>query len=129
MEHPATAGAARRRNITLVDDDPAIQDAVRIILERAGFAVTGFTNGDPLLDGDFALPDLFILDKQLPGVDGLDICRHLKALDETKGVPVLILSASPHVEQLAAAAAADGFLEKPFRMKDLLDTVARLLPA
>lgn len=113
--------------IIVVDDDPAIQDALRIMLERKGYRIITFSSGHPLLAGDHELPQLFIIDKQLPGVDGLDLCRYLKAQDRTKDLPVLILSASPQVGPQAIAAGATAFLEKPFRMQELRDLVERLL--
>lgn len=115
------------KKIILTDDDPGVQDAFRIVLERAGYSVVVFTNGNPLLEGAFERPDLFILDKQLSGVDGLDVCRHLKAQPATADVPVLMISATPQAEAWAHDAGADAFLEKPFRMKELLATVQRCL--
>lgn len=117
----------RKQHIILTDDDSGIQDAVRLILERAGYEVTIFSNGDALLSNSFEIPDLFILDKQLSGVDGLDICRFLKAQAITGSIPVIILSASPHISRLALAAGADDFLEKPFKMTALRNMVAHLL--
>lgn len=115
------------KNIIVVDDDPSIQDAVRIMLERKGYGITIFGSGERLLIGEFDHPDLFIVDKQLPGVDGLDVCRFLKSQDATKDIPVLILSASPHAGRLAKAACANEFLEKPFKMQALRDAVERLI--
>jgi CheY-like chemotaxis protein len=115
------------QKIIVVDDDPAIQDAFRLIFNETKFEVTIFSDGSPLLNNSFELPDIFIIDKQLSGVDGLDICRFLKQHPETKNVPVLILSASPGIGQLANGAGADEVLEKPFRIKALRESVARLL--
>jgi len=116
-----------KKHIIITDDDPGIQDAARLIFERAGYMVTVFTNGEPLLNNAFELPDIFILDKQLSGVDGLDICRFLKQQDLTKHIPVIMLSASPHIGGLSRLAGADGFLEKPFKMRELRDIVADAL--
>lgn len=117
--------AAKR--IIIVDDDLSIQDAVQMMLEHKGYAVTVHNDGEQLLNGDFDLPQLFIIDKQLPGVDGLALCRMLKERAATSHIPVLILSASPQASALATAAGADGFLEKPFRMQDLRQAVAVLI--
>jgi DNA-binding response OmpR family regulator len=113
------------KKIILTDDDPGVQDAFRIVLERAGYSVQVFTNGNPLLEGAFERPDLFILDKQLSGVDGLDVCRHLRSQPETVDVPIIMISATPHASTWALEAGADIFLEKPFRMKELLAAVAK----
>ncbi len=117
------------KHIILTDDDPGVQDAFRTALERAGYTVTVFANGAPLLEGRFETPDLFLLDKQLSGVDGLDICRHLKADARTAAVPIIMLSATPQIDRLAKAAGADGFLEKPFRLKQLMDAITHHLEA
>ena len=66
------------KRIIIVDDDPAIQDAFRLILERTDYSVTVYSNGQALLEGNFTLPDLVILDKQLSGADGLAVCRALR---------------------------------------------------
>ena len=116
-----------KKRIILTDDDPGVQDAFRICLERAGYEVEVFTNGTPLLEGTYQQPDLFLLDKQLSGVDGLDICRYLKNQRQTAHIPVIMLSASPQIDRLAKAAGADDFLEKPFRIKQLLEVVNRHL--
>jgi DNA-binding response OmpR family regulator len=116
------------KRITIVDDDPAILDAFRRHLERAGYAVTIYPNGDPLLLDDFPLPDLLLLDKQLSGADGLDICRYLKDRERTKALPVIMMSASQHTQALARLAGADDFLEKPFRFSELLDLLQRYIP-
>ena len=119
--------AIRKGRVLITDDDTAVQDAFRMIFEHAGYDTDIHTDGQRLLSGDYQLPDLFILDKQLPGVDGLDICRHLKATERSRSVPVLMLSASPKLEVQALAAGADSFQEKPFRMHDLLEKVRVLL--
>jgi CheY-like chemotaxis protein len=113
------------KTIFLAEDDVAIQDAARLILERGGYSVQLHHNGDTLIDNTSGHPDLFILDKQLPGIDGLDICRHLKTQQSTRHIPVIILSANPHIGKLALLAGADDFLEKPFQMKALRDMVAK----
>lgn len=115
------------RHIIIVDDDPAIPDAVKIMLEHKGYTITIFDNSTALLEGNFQRPNLFIIDKQLQGVDGLEICRYLKSQQALKEIPVLILSANPYAGHLAKAVGADGFLEKPFKMKMLREMVERLM--
>jgi len=113
------------KRIIVVDDDPGIQDIARIILERAGYEVTVFADGQPLMDSAFERPDIFILDKLLSGVDGTDICRFLKSRDETRRIPVVMLSAFPDIEKLSREAGADDFLEKPFSIKELLGVISK----
>jgi len=116
-----------QKKIIIADDDPGIQDVAKLIFERANYIVDIFPNGDPLLNGNFDLPDLFILDRQLSGVDGLDICRHLKACEETSHIPIIIISASPQIGKMATVAGADAFVEKPFKMRDFRELVRRVI--
>ena len=113
------------KKIIIAEDDPAIRDTCRMILERAGYHVTMLSNGDTLLNGHYEIPDIFVLDKQLSGVDGLDICRYLKQQETTRHIPVIMLSASPQISRLAELAGASGWLEKPFKMQALRDMVAK----
>lgn len=113
------------KQIILIDDDPGILEIIKIVFERAGFGVTIFNNGDPVLNNKFREPDIFIIDKQLSGVDGLDICRFLKQRSQERDTPVIIFSASRNIRQFAGEAGADDFLEKPFKTKALLDMVEK----
>lgn len=118
-----------KRHIIIADDDPGIQDIFRLIFKRAGYNITLYSDGDSLMYNDFEIPDAFILDKQLSGIDGLDVCRFLKRQEITRSIPVIMLSANPHIGQLAKEAGADDFLEKPFKLKDLLEMINKYLPA
>ena len=115
------------KRVLVTDDDPGILDAMQLMLSRAGYAVSGLLSPQAILRGDAPVPDLYILDKQLSGADGLDVCRFLKAQPATAHIPVIIVSATPHMERLAGAACADRFLEKPFRQRELLEMIAGLL--
>ena len=115
------------KRIIIVEDDSSVLDPMTIILRNAGYSVTGFFDGSLILANDYTWPDLFIIDKQLHGVDGLDICRHLKSQEVTKNIPVIMVSANPNIINLAMDAMADDAIEKPFRMKELSDIVARHL--
>jgi DNA-binding response OmpR family regulator len=115
------------KKILIIDDDPAIQEAFRLIFNKDAFTVTLYTDGSPLLEDHFNTPDIIILDKQLRGVDGIDLCKILKSRASTKDVPVIIISASPSIERMARLAGADEVLEKPFSVKTLRDAVLRHL--
>lgn len=115
------------QRIMIIEDDKGIQEAARMVFERVGYKVSIFPNGDFLLRDEYDLPDLFIHDKQLPGVDGLDLCRFLKSQPGTKDIPVIMLSASPHIDRLSKLASADFFLEKPFKIKTLREMAAECL--
>ena len=117
------------KKILITEDDPAIMDALTLILTNNKMTVSCYTNGAALLENRFEIPDLFLIDKQLSGVDGLDICRHLKSQDITRNIPVIVISASPHVQRVSLEAGADAFLEKPFSNKNLLLMVSKHLGA
>lgn len=111
----------------MIDDDPDILHVFKFVLERAGYIVTIFNSGDHVLNDKFEEPDIFIIDKQLSGADGLDLCRHLKKRELKHNTPVIIFSASPNIEKQVAEAGADDFLEKPFKTKTLLQLVEKHL--
>ncbi|RYY58976.1 MAG: response regulator [Chitinophagaceae bacterium] len=117
--------ASKIKNIIIAEDDPGMQDAIDLIFQRAGYNVRIVPSGEPLLNQEFEIPDIFILDKQLSGVDGLDICRYLKSQPATSAIPVIMLSANLGIGKLSADAGADDFLEKPFKMKVLLEMVTK----
>ena len=111
------------KQIIIADDDPGIREVFRIILNRAGYEVKLYASGEALLKNQFTPPDLFIIDKQLSGVDGLEVCQYLKQCESTKDIPVFITSASPYVAGFATEAGADDFIEKPFNLSDLIEKV------
>ncbi len=78
-----------------------------------------------MLNGDMLYADLYLIDKQLSGVDGLELCRHLKSQPSTAHIPIVMLSASPRIEPIVRNAGADAFIEKPFSKKDLLSLIRR----
>jgi len=112
-----------RKKILIADDDPGIQDILTIIFERAGFEVEIKKNGEDLLNNKFTMPDLFLVDKQLSGYNGLDICRYLKSQRHTKIIPVIMISASPDIGRSSREAGADAYIEKPFEISNLVDLV------
>jgi len=113
-----------KKTVLITEDDQAILDALEIVFTRNGYRVICFSNGKALLEDNFERPDIFLIDRQLSGVDGLDLCKHLKANPDTNQIPVIIFSASPHVHNPAIAAGADDFIEKPFSNKAVLELVA-----
>ena len=114
-----------KKRILVTDDDPGILDIFKIILEKAGYEVDVISNGLEILKNHFTIPDLFILDRQLSGVDGLDLCRFLKSRQDTAHVPVIMVSANPRLQDLSKEAGADDCLEKPFDLKNFLRMIKR----
>jgi DNA-binding response OmpR family regulator len=110
----------KKKRILIVEDDPGVQDVFKIILEKAGFEAIVYSDGSDIIENKFEHPDLILLDKQLSGIDGLDICRHLKGQETTKHIPVIMTSATTNVGRLAKLVNADDFIEKPFKGKELV---------
>lgn len=105
----------------VVDDDAGMREAFEIMLSRAGYDTIVLSSASSVLLGEAPLPDIYILDKQLSGVDGVDVCRFLKEEAATRHLPVIMISASPILAVQSGLAGADAFLEKPFRRRELLD--------
>ncbi len=114
-----------KKKILITDDDEGVQDIFKLIFERAGYDVEIFGEALSILENNYKQPDLFVLDRQLSGQDGLKVCKFLKSQDSTKNIPVIIVSATPGIGKLAIEAGADDFIEKPFQIKDLLGVVQK----
>jgi two-component system phosphate regulon response regulator PhoB/two-component system alkaline phosphatase synthesis response regulator PhoP len=111
------------KHILIVEDDPCLQDVYTIILEQAGHHVTVASNADIIFGKDYLLPNLYLLDKQLAGKDGLEVCRFLKTNPDTQHIPVIIVSAAMNIHNLAKTAGADACIGKPFDNKVFLETI------
>ena len=120
----------RTKKILVVDDDPDILDAFQMMLEDAGYEVSITEKGEyaeNLHDTNGGLPDVIILDVLLSGKDGRTICQKLKSQEDTKHIPIIMISAHPDAKQSVKAVGADDFLAKPFEMEELLAKVAEYL--
>jgi two-component system alkaline phosphatase synthesis response regulator PhoP len=91
-------------------------------LNDAGYLVDAHTGGSCIVEGKVKLPDLFIIEKDLPAIDGLAICKYLRVHNESKEIPVIIIS-TYSAKRKAMHAGADAFLVKPFELVELLQTV------
>lgn len=121
--------SAMAARIVLAEDEPNIVVSLRYLLSRAGYDVTAYENGQAALDAIMRdPPDLAILDVMLPGIDGFEILRNLRAGRSTDKLPVLMLTAKGQREdrERALAAGADMFVTKPFSNSELLEAVADL---
>lgn len=113
-----------KKKILVVDDDPAILEVIALILEDEGYDVKTTVNGYTEETVQDYAPDLILLDIWMSGVDGRKICKSLKANAATKDIPIVMISANKDTEKISKESGADGFLNKPFDIKDLLGKVA-----
>ena len=108
--------------IVVIDDDPAILDAVTDILTFEGYTVERATNGAEGLQLLEQLePRLVLLDMRMPGLDGWGFVRTVRQQGRT--VRIVVMTAAQDAQRWAQEIAADGYLAKPFDLLDLLDVV------
>jgi DNA-binding response OmpR family regulator len=114
--------------IVVVEDDLDIQYLLKDTLSKAGYDVEVLPDGDSLLTRkDSTTADLFLLDVNLPGISGLELCRILKLAETTKNIPVIILSAFPGLRSVASKYHADDSLEKPFNFNNLMGLITKYI--
>ena len=117
------------RRILLVEDEANILEAISFILSRDGWDVRGHGKGETAIDEiERVVPDILVLDVMLPGRSGLEILREVRDAPETRGLPVLMLTAKGQARDRdqAMALGADAFLTKPFSNDELLATIRDL---
>ena len=110
------------RRVLVVDDEPLTREVVGALIESGDVAVTMAASGQQALDLVRECPPvLVLLDVMMPGIDGFEVCRELKADPATKGVRIVMLTAlsDAHARRCADDAGADGFLVKPFSAREL----------
>ncbi|HXE56537.1 MAG TPA: response regulator, partial [Gemmatimonadales bacterium] len=126
--HRADSGRAVR--ILVVDDHEANRYAVARLLRRQGFEIREAVNGREALEAARQLPDLVVLDINMPGMNGWEVCRRLKSDPLTQAIPVLHLSATfrgPEHRTRSLLGGGDAFLTHPVEPSELLATVTALL--
>jgi two-component system phosphate regulon response regulator PhoB len=115
-----------RPKVLVVEDEPAQAEILAYNLEAEGFDVEQARTGDQaLMLVDEAPPDLILLDWMLPGVSGIEICRRLKLRSETRGVPVIMVSArAEEVDRVRGLeTGADDYVVKPYSLVELMARV------
>ncbi len=113
-----------RKKVLVIDDDESILEAISFILEDASFTVATSLKGDETYSkiAEFS-PDVIILDVLMSGIDGRTICTQLKKQDDTKQIPVIMISAHPSAKETVIQCGANAFLPKPFNTDALLSLV------
>lgn len=113
--------------ILLIEDEEDIRELVKMTLDEAGYpnVVTSSNGEDGLRAARFRPPDLILLDNMLPGMDGLSVCRKLKTDENTRNIPIIMLTArSEEVDiVLGLEMGANDYITKPFSRKVLIARV------
>ena len=115
-----------KASILVVEDDDDIQELVRYNLAKEGYRVALVADGEKAVQAArSSLPDLIVLDLMLPGLDGLEVCRLLKADSHTQAIPIVMMTAKGEESDVVAGLelGADDYITKPFSPRVL---VARL---
>ena len=116
------------RTVAIVEDEDGIRESVVFALEREGHAAAAYADGRRAWSAfDAALPDLVILDIGLPGMDGLELCRRLRARSEALPIVFLTSREEEFDRVLGLEIGADDYLCKPFSMRELMARVKALL--
>ncbi len=117
--------------VLVIDDDPVIVKLLQVNFELEGYQVLTATDGEAgLRRAREDHPDIVVLDVMMPGMDGIEVAHRLRGEDETRALPILLLSAKAQGSDIAEGEeVADGYVTKPFDSLDLLDRVAALLPS
>jgi DNA-binding response OmpR family regulator len=113
--------------LLIIDDNASITDMLELILPAEGFDVTTVNSGPDGIEAVHRLnPDVVVLDLMMPGVDGWQVCREIRAFSQ---VPILVLSAVVDNEQVNRAMdeGANGYLVKPARLDELVAHMRRLV--
>ena len=116
--------------VLVVEDDPGTQSLLRKQLESSGFAVTVAKNGlDGLMKLEAGAPDVIVCDMNMPELDGIGFVRAIKAMNETRKIPVIFLTASNDPRHMVDGinVGARFYLTKPFDLNELLWKINRVL--
>ncbi|MGQ9466887.1 MAG: response regulator transcription factor [Anaerolineae bacterium] len=120
-----------RKKIVCIEDEPEMIDLIRLILGRRGFELIGAVGGREGLETVRQVkPDLVLLDLMMPDMDGWEIYQHMKADQELRNIPVIVVTAKAQsIDKVLGLhiAKVDDYITKPFGPQELIDRVNRVL--
>ena len=125
-----TMKASATARVLVVEDEPDIAEIISYNLQREGYAVGVRDNGHEALESiQREPPDLVILDLMLPGLDGIEVCRQMRADPRTANVPVIMVTAKGEESDvvLGLGIGADDYLRKPFSPRELTARIRAIL--
>jgi two-component system, OmpR family, phosphate regulon response regulator PhoB len=132
MSLPGAIGDAaeptQRTRVLVVEDTEPVRALVSLLLRRRGYDVVAIDNGAAALTQAKDGFDVVVMDVGLPGLNGLEVCRRLRAEPATASLPIILLTGRTHHEDVrdGLRAGANDFLTKPFLEADLLSAIKRL---
>ncbi|MEX1238751.1 MAG: response regulator [Cyclobacteriaceae bacterium] len=115
--------------IYIAENDREVQRALKALLMKSGYEVTIFETGYPIVTMMDDWPDLFLIEIELPGINGLEVCKWLKSHDSSHNIPVIFLSGDPYLKILSASAHADDYIEKPLSYLRVIHKIRECLLA
>ena len=116
---------AEEKVIMVVDDNQGILDVMKLMLEHAGYTAKVTKDGNDVRDLKLPYPHLIFLDIMLSGTSGIELCTVLKKNKTTSNIPLIMFSANGDIANITKKCGADGFLLKPFQMKDMLAIIEK----
>ena len=118
------------KRILVVDDEPDVRELVVYRMRRSGYDVLAAKNGEEALQIALAeLPDLVVADVMMPRLNGYELTRRLRDHEQTRGIPVILLTSKSQEADVSAGfdAGADDYLRKPFSPDELVARVRAVL--
>ncbi len=118
-----------KNKVLVVEDDRSLAGVLQYNLSQAGYQVlVAYDGQEGLNQARLKLPEMIVLDVMIPGIDGLEVCRRLRAIPETRDTPIIMLTAkTEETDQLVGfSVGADDYVTKPFSVKILLQRLKAL---
>jgi two-component system, OmpR family, alkaline phosphatase synthesis response regulator PhoP len=125
-----TTGENGDKTILVVEDDKDMNELICAILNEAGYKTISAMSGEKGLERAYQdKPDLVLLDIQLPKMDGIEVCRAITSNDETKSIPVIMVTIKKELSTKLSSyiAGARRFISKPFGVEELVGEIRKTL--